>query len=218
MHPKLIEFIRSARQVTNLADSIVVVTNGVLLHKMPALLWDLVSGIDVTLYPGVRLQIAFSEMVAKALEHNVQLRVRRRGMFRQTILNARIDSPRVAQTIFEACRIAHDYGCHSVYEGRYYKCSPAPYLQKRLRLTGRSAEGWEGDGVPLHNNPQVREDLERYLADGRALSSCSFCLGTSGRWVRHHQLDATGRRNWMLEDHSNTLALLDPRRLARVMG
>jgi len=215
MHPEVAEFARAAK-ASKLAQSVVLVTNGVLLHRAPDVLWDALAQIDVTLYPGVHVRMPIADMVAKAVAHGVKLHVRRSTAFRQTILNHALVDQALVQQVFDACKIAHVYGCHSVYRGRYYKCSVAPYTAKRLRRSPDRDAEWADDGVDLHGNPNLRDELERYLADSRPLPSCRYCLGTSGRLKPHHQLQLSGKKAWQAEDHGDARLLVDPEKLTRV--
>ena len=56
------------------------------------------------------------------------------------------------------------------------------------------------DGVALHGNPALQQDLERYLESASPLAACSYCLGSSGQAVTHRQLDNTGCSAWLAED------------------
>jgi MoaA/NifB/PqqE/SkfB family radical SAM enzyme len=170
LHPRLLEFLGIARR-SPAAECVTVVTNGVRLHTMPEDFWHSLGGLDLTLYPGVTLRMSLDDIATKARCHGVELRVRERPEFRHTLLNTRLESPALVQQIFDACRIAHDYSCHSIHEGRYYKCSVAPHLPKRMRQNAGAVDGWESDGVRLHDNPHLRRDLERYLQDDRPLAT-----------------------------------------------
>jgi organic radical activating enzyme len=215
LHPRLADFMDIARR-SGVCDGVFLVTNGTLLHRAPEAVWRGLAGIDVTLYPGVRVQMPLEEMQRRARRHNVALSVRRSNEFRRTILHRRIEDEALVQTIYDACRIAHDFGCHAVHDGRYYKCSVAPYTAKRLRLVGTAYQGPD-DGVPLHGVADLRRRLEEYLGSDRPLPSCAYCLGTSGRRVAHHQVNAEGRKEWLREAHPAS-DLVDPEHLAPVRG
>ena len=56
LHPQLLDFLREARRI-NVADRIVLYTNGVLLYKASVELWQLVDEIYLSVYPGVRRRL-----------------------------------------------------------------------------------------------------------------------------------------------------------------
>jgi len=62
------------------------------------------------------------------------------------------------------------------------------------------------DSVGLHDNPNLRADLERLLARREPLAACEYCLGTSGPEERHRILDRHGVELWRKEDHGEAIA------------
>lgn len=44
------------------------------------------------------------------------------------------------------------------------------------------------DSVPLHDNPNLEENLRLYIDDSRPLEACSYCLGSSGVRLAHRQM------------------------------
>jgi hypothetical protein len=216
LHPRLLDFVTEGIG-SGVALGVSITTNGVLLHQMPDAVWRLIAGLDVTCYPGVTIRMSQEELEAKARRFGVALRIRTRETFRHTILHTPMPDPELIGQVYRACRIAHDYGCHAVCAGRYFKCSVAPYLPRRLALDATFLQRWASDSVPLHDNPRLRQDLARYLASASPLASCDYCLGTSGTDVAHHQLNAEGRDAWRRECHSDARALIDPERLEPVI-
>ena len=53
LHPQLLDFLRAAKDV-GIANRLVLVTNGVLLHTAPDELWELIDGMWISLYPGIK--------------------------------------------------------------------------------------------------------------------------------------------------------------------
>ena len=199
LHPELIGFVRAARR-TGIARRIWLVSNGVLLHRAPEELFDLIDGLWVSRYPGVRLGLSISELEALAAERGFELRLVEVENFRRTLLNTEIRDRPLVRRIYGSCGITHRWSCHTIHEGRYYKCSTAPFLGPRLAHAGTAIDNL-ADGVALRDNPNLREDLERYLAEDRPLIACGFCLGTSGREAPHRQLDARERSAASTEAH-----------------
>ena len=52
LHPELLRFLSEARRI-GIADNIVLLTNGVQLHRMPVELWGLINDLWISVYPGV---------------------------------------------------------------------------------------------------------------------------------------------------------------------
>ena len=197
LHPRLLEFLTEARRI-GIADSIVVYTNGVLLHLMTPDFWRLIDVLRISAYPGVRRRLDDDACARLCREHDVTLTVEHFRTFSQTLVGKRIEDPKLVRAIYRACHTATE--CHTVHEGRFYKCPMAPIMASWLGLHGMPFASPPGDGVALHDNPALRRDLAAYLDDPKPLAACSYCLGSSGQAVPHRQLDRAGCATWLEED------------------
>jgi hypothetical protein len=197
LHPDLLAFLEEARRIA-VADSIVVYTNGVLLHRMPDAFWRLIDGLRISIYPGVRRRLDDEECARLCREHGVMLRLQPYETFGQTLIGKRIEDRGLVTAIYRACHTATE--CHTVHDGRFYKCPMAPVMGAWLALRKIDYQGPASDSVALHDNPALRVDLERYLGDRAPLAACSYCLGSSGAAVPHRQLDRAGCSAWLEED------------------
>jgi organic radical activating enzyme len=194
LHPALDAFIGAARR-TGIADQIMLWTNGVLLHKVRRELLESFDVIRVTLYPNVHIRVDLKKL-ARSLEESgrSRLEVANVTRFQHQLLNDPIHDPSLVQRTFLRCKDAHSRSCHTVYDGRYYKCAKAPLLEPRLAGCGIKISNRVDDGVALHGNPCLSEDLIRYLQSSDPLTACRWCLGTDGKSFSHQQLDDAGRR------------------------
>jgi MoaA/NifB/PqqE/SkfB family radical SAM enzyme len=214
LHPQLPLFLREARRI-GIAESIVVITNGVQLHRAPSELWELIDQLWISVYPGVDRKLKDEDCAQICEAHNVQLRFGRMLEFNRTLLNKRIEDPNLTKAIFRECKNADDYSCHTVYEGRFYRCSIAPFTRQRLAVRGVDFDNRSIDGVALHDNANLYEDLNACLNGRKPLAACSYCLGTSGPAVAHRQLNSRGRSNWLAEDSGPDIEAVRARLLAR---
>jgi organic radical activating enzyme len=189
LHPYLLAFLESARE-SRLADEITLVTNGVLLHHCDPKTFELINRLRVSLYPGIRLRIETRELEALSRRHNFRLELRRYDSFRFTTINKRHEDAALVEQIFKRCEFVHSWSCHTIHEGYYFKCSPAPFLTTRLALRDEAVVNRDLDGVRIHENPRLREELEAYLSAEEPLEACYYCLGSSGRSFPHRQLNA----------------------------
>lgn len=197
LHPDLLQFLTEARRI-GIADSIVVYTNGVLLHQMPDDFWRLTDVLRVSVYPGVRRRLDDEACERLCQAHGVALHLEHFRTFDQTLIGKRIEDPKLVNAIYRACTTARD--CHTVHEGHFYKCPMAPIMSKWLALRNIDFDSPPTDGVALHDNPDLRADLERYLGSREPLAACSYCLGSSGAAVPHRQVDRFGCASWIEED------------------
>lgn len=196
LHPQLLSFLREARRI-GIADSIVLYTNGVLLHQAPEDLWSSIDELRISDYPGVRRRLTDAECAQLCETHGVTLYIERYKTFAQTLVGKRIEA-KLVKAIYRACQTATE--CHTVHDGRFYKCPMAPIMRSWLALRQIAFTSPASDGVDLHNNPTLRVDLERYLASPAPLAACNYCLGSSGETVPHRQLDRAGCSAWLDED------------------
>jgi hypothetical protein len=200
-----LDFLSEARRI-GFADETVVFTNGTLLHRMPAEFYPLVDRIWVSVYPGVRHKVDWPECSRLCMDHGVTLDVRRYDDFTHSLVNHPIEDPALLKKIFKECTMVGKRGCPSVHEGRFYSCCTAPFIAPRLARMGVAFDNRDEDGVPLHGNPRLRAGIEALLEREKPLKACTYCLGTSGPLVRHRQLDAAGRSEWLKEDDRAKIA------------
>ncbi len=110
--------------------------------------------------------------------------------FRRTTVDRRHRDAKLVQEIFRRCELAHARSCHTIDAGYYFKCPPAPF-DRAMALQGQSIQNHTVDGVKIHDNPRLYDDLQAYLRDERPLEACHYCLGSCGRRFAHRQM----RRN-----------------------
>ncbi len=137
--------------------------------------------------------------------HNVRLKINDYDVFYKTLVNNRINDPELVKVIFRDCKNAGEWSCHTVHDGRFYKCSIAPFMGARLALKGVAFDNIPIDGVALHDNANLYEEVDRCLNDQTPLAACSYCLGTSGPPVAHRQLNRIGRSRRLKEDDSSDI-------------
>jgi organic radical activating enzyme len=211
LHPQVAAFFEVAR-ASGVAERLTLVTNGLLLHKAPPRLWALIDGIYLSRYPGVALPEPLSFYEAMARQHGVFFDAADQSVFLHTLLNQRIDDRALVEAVYRECKMTGEWWCHTVHEGRYYKCSIAPFSRARMARLGVRYRP-EDDSVTLHSNPTLREDLARLLGRREPLSACDFCLGTSGPEESHRILDRRGVELWRTEDHAHAIAVTKARLL-----
>jgi MoaA/NifB/PqqE/SkfB family radical SAM enzyme len=206
LHPKLLEFLRVAGE-SGLADEVVLITNGVLLHQAPEQLWELIDGMWLSLYPGVKLRISLDECRRLAERHAVRLSVRQADEFSLILLNQRNEDAEAVDLVYRSCKAAREWSCHTIHEGRFYKCSTAPFTEARVaRLGGRFEEN-SRDFVRL-DDASLPSALASYLADERPLAACAWCLGSNGPSLPNRQLNKQALAASEHEDHRLATALV----------
>jgi glycosyltransferase involved in cell wall biosynthesis len=204
LHPHVEEFFEVAR-ACRVADRLTLVTNGLMLHKARPRLWKLIDGVYLSVYPDVHLPEPLSAYASLAEQHGVYFDSADQTTFVHTLLNQKVDDPLLVAAVYRLCKMTGEWWCHTVHEGRYYKCSIAPFCGRRMARLGVDYRPG-ADSVSLHASPDLRAELARYLARREPLAACAYCLGTSGPGERHRILDRSGVEAWWKEDHSQVIA------------
>ncbi len=204
MHPQFVSFLELAKR-KQYAHGVTMVTNGVLLHKAPQEVWQLLDGMNVSRYPGVRLRVSDDELRALGERHGTRVAIEEASKFKYMLINDTIDDPTLIQSIFKGCYSA--VNCHTVFEGRYYKCSRAHLMSEILGMAGIAFENMD-DGIEIHA-ANLRQRLETYLDDGSPLKACQHCLGSHGRERDSVQLRKLGVVAEQ-QDRTSYRDLLDP--------
>ena len=204
LHPNLVEVVRAARR-SGLGDGVSIVTNGVLLPGSPDSLWQAVDAIEVSLYPGKSLSEDEQAVCRRrARAHGVDLRLVRVSRFRESYSELGTDNTHLTARIYGSCRIAHQWQCHTVAGGHFFKCPPAYFLPRTLRP---GSHDLLADGIRLDRRSTLADELLAYLNDRRPLRSCANCLGTAGRPLQHTQVKRAGFRQLQARP---TEELIDP--------
>jgi len=207
LHPDLVALLTIAK-ASHISKVITLVTNGVLLHNAPAAIWGLIDRLWVSVYPRVALQVDLDDVRRRCEENGIVLDRRDIQVFKQTLVNTKIEDPALVQQIFDRCMIAHRWRCYTIHEGRFYKCSPAPFMAARLKLRGVAFSAPD-DGVPIDEVPGLSERLQAYLSCTQPLAACSYCLGASGFEFPHRQLKRREVLEAIARDDGPIDALLD---------
>jgi hypothetical protein len=210
LHPDLTQFLKEARRI-GIADTLVIFTNGVLLHEMPEEFWKLIDRLHVSAYPGVRRRLDQDACAKLCRTHGVDFSIDHVERFHKSLIARPNEDGGLVDAIFQACEAAN--GCLTVHDGRFYKCSAAAIVRPWLAPHGVAFDNREADGVSLHGNDNLYADLGRYLDDRTPLAACSHCLGTSGAPAPHRQLDRTGCAKWLAEDGLSDIAVTRARLL-----
>jgi hypothetical protein len=206
LHPQLLDFMRMARDI-GIGDKIKVYTNGQLLHTMADEFWALTDILWVSTYPGIRRRMPDDAIAGKCAEHRTHLDLRPTiTEFNRSYINNPIEDEHLVRRIFSQCKMANEYSCFAIYEGMFFRCSVAPFAQARLRMSGIDFPGPEVDGIPIHGNPRLGEEIAARVASKEPMKACTYCLGSSGPMVPHRQVNRQAGKEWLAEDNSADIA------------
>jgi len=186
LHPRLEDVILAAR-ASNISDYLHLVTNGLLLNRMTDGAWRALDEIEISGYPnsGVGDKI-IAEARKKGWKFNTKVTLTVFSDFRYTFSKYPIEDTDLVRKIFAGCKIANHWGCHAIYKGHIYRCPQSIYAPT---LAGKEFS----DGLKLETSPDFQETLLNFLNEDAPLQSCSNCVGTNGKKIRHELLK---RKAW----------------------
>jgi organic radical activating enzyme len=170
LHKSIIELIKIVKS-SKIAKTVRMTTNGQLIDRQPEEFWQNIDKIVLSLYPNTPVDNDYvnSYVAEKCRKYNVELELNTPSDFMR--IYASLDDKRDTQKVYNECKIAHEWGCHTLDRGRYYKCY-GPIINKL-----------EEDGVPIEET-----DVRNYLQSKTPLTSCYSCFGTSGPKIPHRQV------------------------------
>lgn len=191
LHPDLLAVIAAVRR-SGIADRVRVVTNGTLLPRMPDAFWQAIDELWVSSYPGQQLGAPeLAAVRAQAAAARVPLRLTDIATFRQPYVAGDTHSPSLTRQIYDSCAVIHDWRCHTVAEGYFYKCPQSYFIPRRLGAAADLAP--TADGLAITDAPEFGAALRAYLEADTPLAACQRCLGTVGHQFAHRQ---ASRAEW----------------------
>jgi hypothetical protein len=203
LHPDLVGLMNAIKK-TGISDTITIVTNGVLLPRMSEEFWNVVDHVEVSLYPGK--EISDEEQArcrALAAEHGGTIDIEPDATFRESHSETGTTDERLRRSIYRSCRVAHWWRCHTLADGRFYKCPQSYYLPQVLE----SCDGNHlADSIAIEDSDHFRVELRAYLDAPEPLLTCGTCLGTAGKRFPHEQV---GRRDFRSHQQRPAEELID---------
>ncbi len=206
LHPRLLEVIDAIRD-SGVAEKIMLVTNGVLLHNAPAGLWERIDKLWVSIYPGVKRKLSHEDVRALATRHGLLAWYKPIDHFSMKLLHSENRDPDLIRTVYSTC--TNRASCHTLHNGRYFKCSSSPFIPDWLRRVGSGSPDFSGGSVPVRNNPDLRRQLEQYLRNEQPLIACSYCLGCAGRTTASRQMNKPAMQAWLAEKDPDVREMID---------
>ena len=171
--------------------------------------WRAVDRVNVSLYPGRELSAEKQALcVERATASGTTLQFKKYHEFRESYSETGTSDPLLVRAIFDSCEIVHRWRCHTVADGRFYKC-PQSYMLPKL------VEGCHGnesvDSIAIDDSETFGHDLLWFLQSPEPLATCANCLGSAGRRFEHQQVR---RREFRVLQQAPTEELIDPALLA----
>lgn len=188
LNPEITEYIKIAKRA-NIANTVAVTTNGLLLHKMDREFWNYVDKVTVTRYPNINLNEDRMRVIRDLSKQNdVILEEYYNSYFRTSIVSKPHPKDIITKIIYLTCDNVHQNHCHMIHEGFFFKCAVPPFLNEYLSKIGTFNYNRYEDGLNLYKTNNLYYDLKEYLLKQRTLNACQYCLGYLGKRRFHYQL------------------------------
>jgi hypothetical protein len=177
LHPQLVEILKLIRS-TGITDTIQLNTNGVLLHRAPPEMWSLIDHLSTTVYP-VKYRYKTEEVQEICRANNVKCEVEPRPKMRITQIVSKNEDTDLVQSIYDHCPMKRILT--GVHKGKFYVCPPSVHYSLHRRLIGLSSESADLDGVSIHDNPNLKDEIAQAMESRTPLKCCSYCVSVFGR-------------------------------------
>lgn len=183
LHRGLMDVISAVRR-SGVTDRVAIITNGVLLSRMPLEFWAAVDRVSVSLYPGSeQTPEDFDQWRRAATAADADLRIHPTPEFQESYSEIGTDDARLVRRIYRSCDLAHTWRCHTIADGYFWKCPQAYFLSKTVGATDEHRR--YDDGVRIDDDPALRARLLTYLESPDPLAVCRNCLGSAGKNFAH---------------------------------
>jgi len=183
LHPSLLDVVKVAK--SGIADKVVLVTNGLLLHSIGDDLWKAIDELVVSVYPKTegKLSRHFAEFLDKEKKFGVMSQLRYQRSFREVFAGKGTNDTSLIKKIYGTCQNAHVAKCYNINEGFLFKCPQAAFMGRVLKKWGLTQP--ESDSVKIEDSPEFENKAQKYLNSAEPLWSCRYCLGSAGRRIPH---------------------------------
>lgn len=183
------EFVKFAKE-TQIAELVFMVTNGQLLSRQPEEFFATIDRIDVTTYPGTKIDYEENIGHLHKMQNKYGFFVNIASTSQFQVINR--ETPHDTKTmteIFNSCDLTWAWEAHTFRNGRYYKCPKALFHDRFLADRNIANDGrfLEREGIAIHE-PDLERRLEAFVLDRTPMKGCAYCNGTSGEKFPHRQL------------------------------
>jgi organic radical activating enzyme len=190
LHPDIDSIISIAKKA-KMFNKIHVTTNGLNLLKMSSVFWSMIDVVRISKYPSNAdfLDKNFIEFSKLSKNNKVELQIREMNSFNRIILTEENSNIELVKEIHKSC--IYKYYCHTLSEGRIYKCSPIVNLKKFHKAINNNFITDAQDYLEIDDSTDFKTAIFDYLNSHMPLNGCKFCLGSSGKSFPHKQMTKT---------------------------
>jgi GTP 3',8-cyclase len=194
LHPQIAHIVEIAKE-SQMFERVCVTTNGIRALHMPDTFWRSIDRLRITVYPSTKLEIesCWNNLSETATTFGVELQKREMNEFGRVICRSGHFEQSRVRSVFDGC-VYKDY-CHTLYEGRVYRCSPAVHMADTLLHLGVVADVSDAEAIVVSDRPTLFRELKELLYRTTPLAACNWCYGSNGDSFKHRQLSAQEVKN-----------------------
>jgi len=190
LHPQIVDIIRTARR-SGISPVIEVITNGILLKRMPTEFWSEIDHLLVSVYPGKLGPDMMGWVSDKCAMHEVKLQIRDvvsdpfiAPLYRQKATREQ------AHARYRQCwYVTGVWYCHTLDDGYFFRCSIMPFIPEMILGLPEGTDGLPLDGI-------TEDKLVAYLNQKETPQSCCVCGSHDAPRQEWHEVT---RDRWLEE-------------------
>lgn len=207
LHPDLAALAKAVRR-SRIGRRLMLLTNGLLLEKFADNILKSFDLIEISVYPNTQMDAdAVSLLRARMKALKVEINMKSYENFRMTFALQGTSDEFLVQRIYDTCKMAHRWDCHSIDHGFVYKCAQAGAIAQIL--DGCTIKPG-ADGIQISRGAGFLDTLIGYFRSTSPLNACRYCLGLVGK-SRPHQ--TVPRGEWLSLHNVTTEELIDYEKL-----
>ncbi|HEB73426.1 MAG TPA: 4Fe-4S cluster-binding domain-containing protein [Nitrospirae bacterium] len=168
------------------AQSVSLFTNGALLEQQQDEFWRLIDKLYVSVYPILKDKLNLRSIKEKADNNSVELIVDYSNDFFEHVIDYPIPTGKMIRNIYVACKDKRF--CNTIHNGVLFRCATAPYIDEYLNKIGYNANIRFLDGLRLEEARNMTAKIYSYLFSDTPLNCCQYCVGSTGRKLKHRML------------------------------
>lgn len=203
LHPQIDELAELVKQ-SGISEKILLVTNGTLLAKISDRLLQTTDEIEISQYPQTCLpKQEIEDFRRHAATLATQVRIFYFPLFQNQFGLKPVQDPLLVNSIFQACKPVHLWGCHGLYKGHLFRCPQSIYLSQ---IIPQLRETPFADALALADNRGFGRKMHSFFTGRKPLRACSYCLGSVGTMIDH---ELVKKQNWLAYNQGSVLSMVD---------
>lgn len=196
LNKNLLSFLKLIKSV-DICDRLALFTNGLLLNFVDQGIFTCIDRLGVCVYNLNDYDLKTIEINVRTVKEkfpNLDIVTNRLGYFSKYHIVEKNNDENLVKKIYDNCYYSWGHSGVSMFNGRIYRCPMSrkkyKYLKSHQSLVKDGFDYLKSstqDSIEL-NDSLTPEMLNEFLDKNTPLEGCKWCLGSSGKPFKHHQL------------------------------